>query len=100
MDKARASYRRAMRTGPTAAERRRHVEVLRELRRALESGDNALATNIGNIADEADHYPLRELGGGQCRALASSSRMPFPIRPGDADSKPGLLPRSPQNEYE
>jgi hypothetical protein len=54
VEKARVGYRHAMRTDPTAAEWRRHVAVLRELSHALAPVDDALATNIGNVADDID----------------------------------------------
>ena len=53
-DKALISYRRALETGPTAKERRRHVEILRELQTTLKSVAPAISDHVDAIVKQLE----------------------------------------------
>jgi len=58
-EKARGTYKRGLQTGPTTQERRRHLEVLRELRERTSQTDPVLAASIEAVIKELEQSSPR-----------------------------------------
>jgi uncharacterized protein HemY len=58
-EKARGTYKRGLQTGPTTQERRRHLEILRELRERTSQTDPVLAASIEAVIKELEQSSPR-----------------------------------------